>query len=516
MTILNGPPQLIISAVIFSLGMTTVALAAPPAPAELAARVDQHLAAKWHDANVHPAPLAEDSVYVRRIHLDLVGRIPTAGETRQFLDDHNEHKRVILADRLLMSAAHARHAATIWRRQWVPQSDLVQSLHSDEIESWLAAQVRAGTGFDQVVRELLVAVPKSNRDGAPTAFLAASEFKPENLAANSTRAFLGLNLDCAQCHDHPFARWTRDQFWETAAFFNRPATTETQPVGLAISIPGSSRTVTPRFLAGASPTWPTPLGDETGRNVLASWITSKQNPFFARNLANRVWAQLFGIGLVEPLDDLNHENPPSHPELLDELAQSLIEQDFNLNRLIQSLVMTNAYQRSSHCDLPTVAGLDATDDRLFVRFGVRGLTGEQLYDSLRTAAGMSAEREDLDPQNASRERSRFAERFRIERTSNAQRSILQSLSLMNGSMMSELADIGKSPTLRAIAETPFLDSQGRIEALFLATISRPATNEERELYVTYIDQGSSSEDSKSRLADIFWALLNSAEFSTNH
>lgn len=478
---------------------------------ELADRVDQHLAARWRETNVTSALPADEATYLRRVYLDVIGRIPTAGEARQFLDDDRSDKRRQLADRLLHSAAHARHVATVWRREWIPQADLPQSFYAHEIEIWLSSQFRDGVGVDQIVRGLLTATPTEIGIGAPTTFLSASEFKPENLAANSARAFLGLNLDCAQCHDHPFALWTRDQFWETAAFFSRPTTSETQPVTLMIAIPGLNRSVSPRFLTGASPTLPFEQRDNVGRKTFASWITSKQNPYFTRNLANRTWAQLFGVGLIEPLDDLNHENPASHPQLLDELAKFLAEHQFDLSKLTASLLSTHAYQLSSLSSSP-----ETVDERLYQRSSVRGLTGEQLYDSLSTAAGLRVESTSLDPHSSLRERTHFAEKFRIDRASHAQRSILQSLSMMNGSLTSQLTNVDQTPTLRAVAQTPFLDTKGRVESLFLATLSRFPSDDELDKCVAYVDQPRPADTAAARLADIFWALLNSAEFCTNH
>jgi len=481
------------------------------AESELASRVDQHLTVRGREANLTSALPADDATYLRRVYLDVIGRIPTAGEARQFLDDDHSDKRQRLANRLLHSASHARHAATLWRREWIPQADLPQSFHAHEIENWLAAQFRERIGADQIVRDLLTSTPTEGGTGAPTTFLSASEFKPENLAANSARAFLGLNLDCAQCHDHPFARWTRDQFWETAAFFSRPTVSETQPVALMIAIPGLNRAVTPRFLTGMSPATPFEHRDNVGRTTFAEWVTSRQNPYFARNLANRTWAQLFGIGLIEPLDDLNHENPASHPELLEDLARFLAEHQFDLSKLTASLLSTRAYQLSS-----LSSSTETADQRLYMRSVVRGLTGEQLYDSLSTAAGMRVESTSLDPHGSLRERTRFAEKFRIERAANAQRSILQSLSLMNGSLTSQLTHVDQTPALRAVAQTPFLDTRGRIESLFLATLSRFPSDDELTTYAAYIEQPQPPETSAARLADILWALLNSAEFCTNH
>ncbi|MBY0459832.1 MAG: DUF1549 and DUF1553 domain-containing protein, partial [Gemmataceae bacterium] len=380
----------------------------------------------------------------------------------------------------------------------------------DEVEGWLAAKLRDNAPYDLIVRQLLTANPgRTARDRAPTTFLTASAYKPEDLAANTTRAFLGVNLDCAQCHNHPFARWTQEQFWETAAFFARV------PEGGAgkpeIAIAGGAKKVGPRLLADPQPKWPVAIQPDTGRVLLAEWVTGKDNPFFARNAVNRVWAQLFGTGLVEPLDDLSGENPASHPELLDDLAKAFADSGFDLKYLTAALVQTRAYQFSS---IPPAGA--RPDPRLFACAPVRGLTGEQLYDSLRVAAGLPPDRADLDPLNALRDRKAVAQKFRVERTGLAQRSILQSLSLMNGRLTASLTDPEKSPTLKAVADAPFLDTAGKVESLYLAALGRTPTAEESAPLVKYVEKGGPAGDATKALGDVFWALLNSSEFATNH
>ena len=206
-------------------------------PIVLARQVDQHIVDRWDAQKAKPTFAADDSSFVRRVYLDLAGRIPSAAEVRAFLSDKTPAKRATLVARLVETGTHARHAAIFWRRQWVPQADTPQfALLADEIDGWLAIKLREGVPYDRIVRELIAVsrtrVGSPDRSAAPTAFLVASEFKPENLAANTTRAFLGINLDCAQCHNHPFARWTRDEFWQTAAFFARPTATGTEPVSI--------------------------------------------------------------------------------------------------------------------------------------------------------------------------------------------------------------------------------------------------------------------------------------------
>ncbi|VTR92385.1 Uncharacterized protein OS=Pirellula staleyi (strain ATCC 27377 / DSM 6068 / ICPB 4128) GN=Psta_0325 PE=4 SV=1: PSCyt2: PSD1 [Gemmata massiliana] len=489
------------------------ASAAPPDPGALAVRIDKHLQARWDAEKVKPADRADDATFVRRVHLDLVGRIPTVAEVRAFLDDKDVDKRAKLVAQLVDSAAHARHAATFWRRQWVPQADAPQFANlADDLESWIASSLRTGAAYDRVVRDLLTASRVKTGPGAPTTFLTASEAKPENLAANTARAFLGINLDCAQCHDHPFARWTRDQFWQTAAFFVRPTVPDgTTPARLELVVPSTKKPIGPRLLNDSEPKWPAVLKDDTGRVVLAEWVTARDNPYFARNAVNRVWAELFGTGIVEPLDDLSGSNPPVHPELLDDLAQAFTESNFDLKYLTTALVLTRAYQLSA-----VVPAGGSSDPRWFACSAVRGLTGEQLYDSLRVAAGLPADREDLDPTIAPRERKRFAEKFRVERTGSAQRSILQSLSLMNGKLTTDLTDVAKAPALRAVAGAPFLDTKGKVEALYLAVLGRKPADDESAPFVKYVENGGADRDANKALADVLWALLNSTEFNTNH
>jgi hypothetical protein len=476
--------------------------AAPPDPVALAARVDARLAERWTATKVQPAAPASDAAFARRLYLDLVGRISTVAEARAFAADRAADKRAALVAKLLDSPAHAKHWALVWRREWVPQADQPQSPLGDDFAAWLAPRLRDNFPYDRLARELLAAVGP----GAPTTFLAASEFKPDNLAANTARAFLGLNLDCAQCHNHPFARWARDQFWQTAAFFARPAGGK-----LEIAVPDTKKTARPKFLSGDEPALPSALAPDSGRAVLAAWVTNKANPYFAKNAVNRVWAQLFGTGLVEPLDDLSGENPPSHPELLDELAKAFADSGFDLKFLTAALVRTKAYQMSS-----VVPKGGSADPHLFARFAVRGLSGEQLYDSLRVAAGLPPERTDLDPTGAGRARRAFAEKFRVERLGEAQRAILQSLSLMNGDLTQALTDPAKSPTLRAIADAPFLDTAAQVDALFLAALGRKPTADEAGPLVKYVAAGGADRDAKKALADVFWVLLNGTEFATNH
>jgi hypothetical protein len=200
--------------------------------------------------------------------------------------------------------------------------------------------------------------------------------------------FLGVKVECAQCHDHPFAKWTRTQFWEYAAFFSGLQVNQRNPNGMGqgldpkrrqIEIPNAKvkTIVTAKFLDGTDPKW---KDDDITRKVLADWATSPENPYFARATANRIWAHFFGIGLVEPVDEFSDENPPSHPELLDALAKGLVENNFDIKFLIRAITASRAYQLTSE-----TTHKSQEDIRLFAHMPIKGLTPEQFFDSFAVA-----------------------------------------------------------------------------------------------------------------------------------
>jgi hypothetical protein len=491
-----------------------------PTATALAAQIDAYLTARWKQAGLQPAERCDDATFVRRIYLGLVGRIPTIGEARDFLADTTTDKRERLIDRLVASNAHARHMATFWRRTWLPQTD-TQTFASltDDFEQWAAERLQAQAPYDQLVRELLTVRSDGKRQASaeasggatPYSFLVASERKPENLAANTARAFLGINLDCAQCHDHPFARWSREQFWQTAAFFALPDD-HGSGAALQIKIAETERLVSAAVLTTPAIHWPEQLQADTGRAVLAKWIVSPENPYFAKNGVNRLWSHYFGRGLVEPLDDLSSDAADNHRALLDALAQAFLDSGYDLQLLSRAFTQSRAYQ------LASVGSNQAASDeqQLFAYFATLGLSGEQLHDSLQVVGGFPADRHDLQPE-VMEERRRFVTQFYVQRPADAQRSILQSLTLMNGRDVQELTDAAATPLLVATAQAPFLDARTQVETLFFAAFSRKPTAEEAAAFVAYVDRHATTPDAKAAaLADVFWVLLNSTEFNTNH
>jgi hypothetical protein len=383
-------------------------------------------------------------------------------------------------------------------------------------QTWLRGRFREGTSFDQLTTEILT-YPLNGRamanqaldDGTgdagtgPLAFYTAKEAKPENLAASTARVFLGVHLECAQCHNHPFAKWSRDQFWGMAAFFGGIEQTggvlrEVQGKR-ELLIPNSFRAVPATMLDDREPEW---QYKKSPRATLAAWVTAPDNPFFARAIVNRHWWLLFGVGLVDPVDDFHDQNPPSHPELLDLLARAFVESGFDTRFLLRAICLSEAFGRSSK--------LADANVRLYAHFPMQGLSPEQLYESL--AVGLA---EPTEVRGNEAMRRQFLETFALSsRQTENPTTILQSLTLMNGRQVGTAADGQSGRLLGAVLKLPGLTPADRIEALYYSVLSRPPQKHELDRALAYLKESKDAPDHA--YADILWALLNGIEFRTNH
>ncbi|HET6328202.1 MAG TPA: DUF1549 and DUF1553 domain-containing protein [Planctomycetaceae bacterium] len=509
----------------------------------VAAAIDRHIAARWTEENVPPAPAADDAEFLRRTYLNIVGRIPTASEAQLFLDESGTAKRSRLVEDLLASAAYPTHLADMLRSVIVPEVNADPALlqQSERFERWLRTRLAENAGYDRIVTELLTQGPRSA--DAQFYYLAKGN-KPENLAAGVSRVFLGVRIECAQCHNHPFAKWHREQFWQLAAFF---AGVEPESGSMMVDrervelpIPGTGKKVVARFLDGEDPAWKTVRRQP--RTVLAEWITGPRNPYFARAAANRIWAQLMGTGLVDPVDDFDESNPPSHPEILDLLADEFAHHKYDVRFLIRAICASHTYQLSSAQTDPRQA-----NRRLFARAPIKGLTPTELAASLSLAIGEPEETGPMQPgfalpdPNSSRLKPLVMELFKNENADpvDSETTILQALALMNSSVMDASTAPGRGNTLAALLDAPFLDTAGRVETLYLCTLSRRPTAAESTRLIDYVEHGGAHTASKPKLGnvfqqmittdrsktrsdheialgDVFWALLNSSEFLTNH
>jgi hypothetical protein len=536
------------------LAVPAVLPAAPPARPEkpaasndataLAARIDERIAAGWTTAGVKPADPADDAEFLRRVTLDLAGRIPSVSEARAFLKDPSPDKRQRLVDRLLDGPLYVRHFGNVWRDLLIPEAvaNVQVRTQMPNFEAWLRRELARNAGYDQIARDLLTAplpggtpqqIFANPGEPSPLAYYMAKELAPENLAASTARVFLGVRVECAQCHNHPFASWKREQFWGYAAFFagvqKRPQAAIPLPApekaGLhEIKIGGTDKVVQATFLDGGRPEW---KEKRSGRAALAEWMTRPDNPYFARAGVNRVWYYFLGTGLIDPVDEMvGAESKESQPELLDELARDFAAHQFDLKYLIRAVTASKAYQLSS-------ATTDKRQDapHLFARMPLRGMTPEQLFDSLAEAISYTEDvPEGLGPLAALRPgspRNQFLAKFAGtgEKATDSQTSILQALALMNGRLVADATslDARRSPRLSSLIDAPFMTTTSRVETLYLATLSRKPRPRETERMIRYVETGGEArtdhptqEQKNAALADVLWALLNSSEFVVNH
>ena len=522
------------SATVLLLLATTSSVARGDEVVELATEIDGLIRRRLAAENVTAAPAADDAEFLRRVFLDLGGRIPPSTRVRRFLADRDPDKRRKVVDELLDSSLYVVHFSNVWRKALLPetQADPQTRVLVPAFEAWLRQKLTDDTSYSEMVREIVTVPLAASRNPreipgqadrpSPLAFYQAKQIKPENLAASTARTFLGIRIECAQCHDHPFDNWKQNDFWSFAAFF---AGMERQGRGgfLAairevadrrkLKIPGTETSVGPVFLDGSRPL---PTQTRGARQLLADWMITVENSYFAKAAVNRLWSQMFGIGLVDPPDDFTADNPPSHPKLLDLLASEFASHNFDVRHILRSIVASDAYQRTSRQTDPS-----QQKPRLFSRMAVKGLSPEQIFDSLAQATGyvpVAVDRTSTGPGALDSVRSEFVDLFGDDssRPTQQRTTILQALALMNGGLVSEATSLDRSRTLAAVVEFPALGTDDRVEALYLAALGRRPGAKRLAALVAYVDAGGVTKDPAAALADVFWALLNSSEFLLNH
>lgn len=497
--------------------------AEPDDATALATRIDAAIQARWQKRGVVPAAAASDAEFLRRASLHIGGCIPEVATTRRFLADPSPDKRRQLVDHLLDSAGYVVNYSHFWRKAMLPEAgaDRQAAQYGPGFEAWLRQELTDNTSYDVLVRSILTASPAADRRARDTAGVAAFRQSRQNeapeLATATARVFLGVRIDCAQCHDHPFDTWKQDDFWSMAAFFTgirftAAAFEGTEFRGPTIAIPDQDRTATATFLDGTRPDW---AADTSTSQVMAEWVTSPGNPYFARATVNRLWGYFFGRGLVDPVDDFSAANPASHPELLDLLAAEFVAHQYDLKFLIRAITASQAYQLSSVQSDPA-----QNDPQLFAVMPVQWLSPEQISDSFALATGT---RRQFTPYRGlisiqSGGSVTLESLFGEDGRSPTERevTILQALALMNGNDTTRATNLRTSRTLAAVADAPFLNNGQKIETLFLAALSRLPTDRERERLTAYVESGGPAQEPHKALEDVFWSLLNSSEFLLNH
>ncbi|MFP6584193.1 MAG: DUF1549 domain-containing protein, partial [Candidatus Hydrogenedentota bacterium] len=333
---------------VISIPKDSAPLAQPNPPANF---IDEHLYEKYKKLRIAQSDKAEDATFVRRLYIDVLGLLPTVQETRAFLADERPDKRAILIDALL----ERPELAELWAMKW---AELLRVRTAGELDAkgmhryndWLRLAIQENRPMDQLVRDLLSA--EGGNFSSPQSNFYLIERDQNLMAENVAQVFMGIRMQCSQCHNHPFDRWTMDDYYSFSAFFSqigRKQSSDPRETIIYDSRSGESKNLRdgqvmkPKFLGGATPD----LQGRDRREVLAEWLTSTDNPWFAQNLANRIWAHFMGRGIVEPTDDVRVSNPPSNPELLAVLGKKFVEYEYDMRKLIRDICNSNTYQAST-------------------------------------------------------------------------------------------------------------------------------------------------------------------------
>jgi hypothetical protein len=488
--------------------------------------IDGHVWAKLKRLGITPSEAAGDATFLRRAAIDVIGRLPAPDEAREFLADTSPEKRARLVDRLLERPEYADHWANKWMDLLRPNPYRVGIKAVWNLDAWIRSAFRNNLPYDQFVRQVVTARGSTFRDGPATIFRDRRE--PEEIAPMVSQLFLGIRLECAKCHHHPFESWGQEQFYEFAAFFarvGRKGTGLSPPISGGEEIvytaksgsvqhPLTGQTLAARPLFGTAPASDDP--DSDPRESLAAWMTSEQNSYFARVIVNRVWADLMGRGIVDPVDDLRATNPPANGPLLDALAEDFRGHGFDLKHLIRTIMASTVYGLSSTPNERNVA-----DTRNFSRHYRQRLRAEVLLDALADVTEVAERFEAAPPRSRAtaiwthRVPSLFLDTFGrpdpnqdppCERTSDT--SVVQALHLMNAPGLDEklTSDEGRVARLARQGAAP----GAIVEELYLLTFSRLPTDEERAIGAGVLAEPGVAP--RQAIADLLWALINSAEF----
>ena len=486
--------------------------------------IDDLVHAKLKKLRVIPSEVCDDATFIRRAHIDIIGLLPSADEVRAFADSKEPKKREQLVDKLIAR----EEFADLWVMKFAEllairsRNDEVSSKAALSYFDWLRERMLTNQPMDRVVRDLLTAKGSSLADPAVNYY--QIERETLKISENVAQVFMGMRIQCAQCHNHPFDRWTMNDYYGFAAFFPQIGRKQGEDPRETIVFdrtdgdvkhPVGGKTVKPKFLGGDVPEI---AKGESRRTVLAEWLASPKNPFFARNLANVVWAHFLGRGIIEPVDDIRVSNPAVNPELLDTLGKKFTDYQYDFRKLVRDICTSRTYQLSTRPN-----DSNAHDDRNFARAGIRRMRAEVLLDSINQVAETPDKYQGL-PRGARAVQiadgnvaTYFLTTFgRATRTTvcscevKTEPNLSQALHLLNGSATNE--KLQNSPVVKRLVKE-LKEPAKVIDELYMRCVGRPATGDERVKLMVFVDKAKSKEQA---LQDVFWSLLNSKEFLFNH
>ena len=502
--------------------------------------IDKATAKKWRELNIIPSELCSDETFMRRVYLDVTGSLPNADEIIAFLADKDPAKRDKLVDKIVETPEYAYFFANKWadilrvKRRNLPD----RAYGTFAFHNWIREAVASDKPYDEFVRDIICAVGDESKSPATVWY---KEVKtPENFVDDVSQVFLGQRLACANCHHHPYERWSQDDYWGVAAFFSRVGTK-------AVPVPGklnqnqqnqkqilfvkANGNVQNKRTGQNSPMKPLdgqPMNspaEEDPRQKFADWMTSPTNPFFAKAVANRYWAHFFGRGIVDPLDDMRVTNPPSNPELLEGLAQTLVDNKYSLKSLVKTICKSRTYQLSAQPN-----DFNATDRQSFARYYPKRLQAEVLFDAVCKLTDSSSAFPGLPTDKFAPSRAimlpdeSFASYF-LDVTGRPQRisacecervneaSLAMTLHLLNSQeVQDKLARVGGRAD--QLVKDPRPDRE-KVTELFLLAVGSKPSKDKLDLALEHIEKHRSTKTMKAAYENIIWALLNSKGFLFN-
>ena len=503
--------------------------------------IDDSVLGQLRRLNLKPSPRSSDSEFIRRVHLDVVGMLPTPEVTRAFLADPSETKRDAMIESLLAQPEFVDY----WTYRL---SDLFlisgRKLRPDALKSyyqWLRGEMEKGTPWDQIVRQVVSARGDTMKNGATNFYSVHQD--PETMAENVSQAFMSLSINCAKCHNHPLEKWTNDQYYSFANLFARVRAkgwggdARSGNGARTLFIANRGDLIQPRT---GKPQPPAPLdgqaiesdSPEDRREALAAWLTAPENPYFTRSIANRVWANFFGRGIVEPVDDLRVSNPASNEPLLEAISAHLVENRYELKALMRLILQSETYQRTS-APLPENMG----DQKYYSRYYPRRLMAEVLQDAITSVTRISPKYDKITLADGStqgtnfyRDGTRALQLFDSSVTSyflktfgRNEREITCECERSNKPSMVQVLHLSNGDTLNSNLRSeqscvnvmiPQSDEE-IIEETYLLCLSRPPSDGERKRLIAMFDS-TPEKERRAAIEDLFWALMTSREFLFQH
>ena len=503
--------------------------------------IDDAVLGQLRRLNLKPSPRSSDSEFIRRVHLDVVGMLPTPEVTRAFLSDPSETKRDAMIESLLAQPEFVDY----WTYRL---SDLFlisgRKLRPDALKSyyqWLRGEMETGTPWDQIVRQVVSARGDTMKNGATNFYSVHQD--PETMAENVSQAFMSLSINCAKCHNHPLEKWTNDQYYSFANLFARVRAkgwggdARSGNGARTLFIANRGDLIQPRT---GKPQPPAPLdgqaiesdSPEDRREALAEWLTAPENPYFTRSIANRVWANFFGRGIVEPVDDLRVSNPASNEPLLEAISAHLVENRYDLKALMRLILQSETYQRTS-APLPENMG----DQKYYSRYYPRRLMAEVLQDAITSVTRISPKYDKITLADGStqgtnfyRDGTRALQLFDSSVTSyflktfgRNEREITCECERSNKPSMVQVLHLSNGDTLNSNLRSeqscvnvmiPQSDEE-IIEETYLLCLSRPPSDGERKRLIAMFDS-TPEKERRAAIEDLFWALMTSREFLFQH